>query len=124
MLNSIVLQGRLTKDVELRYTKSEKAVCSFTLAVDRGGRDGGADFIPCVAWEKTAQFIDQYFKKGDMMLAQGRLEQRNYEDASGNKRSVFEVRVQNVNFCGGKSKAEETSKPRFEAVDDSEELPF
>lgn len=100
MLNTIVLQGRLTKDAELRYTKTEKPVASFTLAVDRGGRDAGADFVSCVAWERTAQFIDQYFKKGDMALVQGKLTSRDYEDRNGNKRVAWEVIVNNVNFCG------------------------
>lgn len=126
MLNHIVLQGRLTKDAEIRYTQSEKAVASFSIAVDRG-RDNGADFINCVAWEKTAQFIDKYFSKGDMILIEGRLQSRSYEDKNGNKRTAFEVVVGSVNFCGGKAKTED--KPVAEPVfvdmpDDDGELPF
>lgn len=127
MLNFVCIQGRLTKDAELRFTKTtEKAVASFTLACDRGGKDGGADFINCVAWEKTAQFVDQYFKKGDMCLVSGRLTQRSYEDSNGNKRTAYEVLVLDVNFCGNKSSTNE--KPRyqegFQEIDDSEPLPF
>lgn len=126
MLNKMILQGRLTKDVELRYTHSDKAVASFTVACDRGGRDAGADFINCVAWEKTATFVEQYFRKGDMILLEGRLQGRNYEDKNGNKRTAFEVVVGSVNFCGGKSNSEE--KPRyqeqFSEIDDDSELPF
>ena len=121
MLNSIVLQGRLVRDAELRYTTSEKAVATFTLAVDRGGRDAGADFITCVAWEKTAQFIDQYFKKGDMCLVQGKLQSRSYEDKNGNKRTAFEVLVGNVNFCGGKKEQTTDAKPVFEDLGSSED---
>ena len=124
MLNHIVLQGRLTRDVELRYTQREKAVAAFTIAVDRG-RDNGADFINCVAWEKTALFIDKYFNKGDMILLDGRLQQRNYEDRDGNKRTAFEVVVSSVNFCGGKAKDKpENAQPEFEELDDDGELPF
>ena len=134
MLNTIILQGRLTKDCELRYTKTDKAVATFTIAVDRGGKDAGAVFVNCVAWEKTATFIDQYFKKGDMILLQGKLDSRNYEDKNGNKRTAYEVVVGNVNFCGGKKEQGEynynekpryVEQPKFEEMDDSEEeLPF
>ena len=126
-LNFIVIQGRLVKDVELRYTKTDKAVASFTLAVDRGGQDG-CDFIPVTAWEKSAQFVDKYFKKGDMCLVSGKLTQRNYEDSNGNKRTAFEVVAKQIDFCGGK-KEDSGEKPRYQQpvfteADDTEELPF
>lgn len=128
MLNQVILQGRLTKDVELRYTQTEKAVAAFTIAVDRG-KDSGADFINCVAWEKTAQFLEKYFHKGDMILLVGRLTQRNYEDKNGNKRTAYEVIVNNVNFCNSKAKSEDKpvgdSAADFTELDDSDgELPF
>lgn len=127
-LNLVVMQGRLTKDCELRYTKADKAVASFTIAVDKGGRDAGAIFVNCTAWEKTGEFIDRYFKKGDMILVQGKLDSRNYEDKNGVKRTAWEVVVNTVNFCGGKSN-NENEKPRYQEhfteMDGSEEdLPF
>lgn len=130
MLNTIILQGRLTKDAEIRYTNSQKAVASFTVAVDRG-KDKGADFINCVAWENTALFIEKYFRKGDMILIEGRLQQRNYEDKDGNKRTLYEVVVGSVNFCGSKSKSGEASRDVVSAgqtftelTDDDGDLPF
>ena len=101
-LNRITIQGRLTKDVELRYTRNEKPVASFTLAVDRDGRDAGTDFIDCVAWNGTATFVDSYFSKGDACIVSGRLQMRNWEDKHGNKRVSPEVMAENVYFCGGK----------------------
>ena len=103
-LNNIILQGRLVKDPELRYTGSNKAVCNFTIAVDRG-KDTGADFISCVAWEKNGEFVNKYFLKGDPILVQGRLQTRQYDDRDGNKRTAFEVLVREVNFCGGKKES-------------------
>ena len=129
MLNHVVLQGRLTKDVELRYTQTEKAVASFTVACDRG-KDSGADFINCVAWEKTGLFIDKYFSKGRMILIDGRLTHRNYEDKNGNKRTAYEVVVNSANFCDDKTKNENkpvSVEPEFYDVDDSDDesgLPF
>lgn len=125
MLNLIVIQGRLTKDIELRWTQSEKAVVSFTLACDRG-RNNETDFIPCVAFGKTAEFIQKHFDKGEMMLADGRLQQRNWEDKNGNKRTSFDVLVNNVNFCVSKSKSASPSPDvKFEELDVSEDdLPF
>lgn len=128
MLNHVVLQGRLTRDIELRHTQSGKAVTAFTIAVDRG-RDSGADFINCVAWEKTAEFISKYFSKGKMILISGRLTQRNYQDKNDDKRTTYEVIVNNVNFCDSKAENKDLSnayaEPEFaEIPDDDGELPF
>ena len=127
MLNTIIIQGRLTKNVELRHTTTGKAVASFTVAVDRG-KNSGADFIPCVAWEKSAEFIEKYFHKGDMILVSGRLTQRNYEDKDGNKRTAYEVIVNTANFCDSKKSEDKqpvNAEPEFYDVDDSEDgLPF
>ena len=122
MLNTITIHGRLTKDVELRYTKSEKAVASFTVACDRPGKDSGADFIPCVAWEKTAEMLDKYFHKGSQILVNGRLSQREYEDKNGNKRTTYEVIVNAVDFCD--SKAKDTTPQFVEVDEDDGEIPF
>ena len=103
MLNHITIMGRLTRDPELRMTQSQTQVASFTLAVDRdfGGRDGGekqADFIDCVAWRQTAEFVIKYFTKGRMAVVSGRLQSRKWEDRDGNKRVSWEVVADNVYF--------------------------
>ena len=121
MLNHICIAGRFTKDPELRRTMSGKAVASFTLAVDRDGE--GCDFIPCVAWEKTAEHISNYFYKGKMALVSGRLQQRDYTDKEGRKRTAYEVVVGRIYFTDKK----EESKPSvadFAVIDDDDELPF
>ena len=103
MLNHIVLMGRLTRDPELRYTQSQTPVASFTLAVDRdfGSRDGGekqTDFIDCVAWRQTAEFVSKYFTKGSMAVVSGRLQIRDWTDRDGGKRRSAEVVVDNMYF--------------------------
>ena len=103
MLNHITLMGRLTRDPELRRTGSGVAVASFSIAVDRdfGGRDGGekkTDFIDCVAWRQTGEFVSKYFTKGRMAVVSGRLQIRNWNDKDGNKRRTAEVVADNVYF--------------------------
>ena len=107
MLNHIVIMGRLTRDPELRRTGSGIAVASFTLAVDRdfGGRDGGereTDFIDCVAWRQTGEFVSKYFTKGRMAVVSGRLQIRSWTDKDGNKRRSAEVVADNVYFGDSK----------------------
>ncbi len=107
MLNHIVIMGRLTRDPELRRTGSGIAVASFSVAVDRdfGGRDGGekeTDFIDCVAWRQTGEFVSKYFTKGSMIVVSGRLQIRSWTDKEGNKRRTAEVVADNVYF--GESK--------------------
>ena len=107
MLNHITIMGRLTRDPELRRTGSGVAVASFTVAVDRdfSGRDGGekeTDFIDCVAWRQTGEFISKYFTKGSMIVVSGRLQIRSWNDKDGNKRRTAEVVADNVYF--GESK--------------------
>lgn len=107
MLNKVILQGRLTAVPELKTTGSGTSVLSFRVACDRShkGQNGEreADFINCVAWRQTAEFISRYFGKGDMILLDGRLQTRDYTDRDGNRRYVTEVVIENVNFCGGKT---------------------
>ena len=103
MLNHIVIMGRLTRDPELRRTGSGTAVASFTLAVDRdfSPKDGGereTDFIDCVAWRQTGEFVSKYFTKGRMAVVSGRLQIRNWNDKDGNKRRSAEVVADNVYF--------------------------
>ena len=103
MLNKIIVMGRLCSDPELRRTGSGVAVASFTVAVDRdfGGRDGGekeTDFIDCVAWRQTGEFVSKYFTKGRMIVVSGRLQIRSWTDKDGNKRRTAEVVADNCYF--------------------------
>ena len=106
-MNKIMLIGRLTKDPELRYTQSGTAVASFTLAVDRrfsnqnGERE--TDFINCVAWNKSAEFVANYFHKGKQMALEGRLQVRSYDGNDGQRRWVTEVVAEQIEFVGSKS---------------------
>ena len=114
MLNHIVIMGRLTRDPELRRTGSGIAVASFSVAVDRdfGGRDGGekeTDFIDCVAWRQTGEFVSKYFTKGSMIVVSGRLQIRNWTDKEGNKRRSAEVVADNVYFGESKRGSEGAS---------------
>jgi len=107
MLNHIVIMGRLTRDPELRRTGSGIAVTSFSLAVDRdfGNRENGereTDFIDCVAWRQTGEFVSKYFTKGRMAVVSGRLQIRNWTDKEGNKRRTAEVVADNVYFGDSK----------------------
>ncbi len=107
MLNHITIMGRLTRDPELRRTGSGIAVASFTLAVDRdySPKDGGereTDFIDCVAWRQTGEFVSKYFAKGRMAVVSGRLQIRGWTDKEGNKRRSAEVVADNVYFGDSK----------------------
>ena len=106
-MNKAIMSGRLCADIELRQTTNGKSVCAFTLAVDRRGKDAGADFIDCVAWEKTAEFLARYFQKGQQMNICGRLQTRSYEDKEGKKRKATEVVVEEVGFCGSKQSGQQ-----------------
>ena len=106
MLNHIVIMGRLTRDPELRYTGSNIPVAGFTVAVDRDrapeGQEKETDFIDCVAWRQTGEFVGKYFSKGSMIVVSGRLQIRNWTDKDGNKRRTAEIVADNVYF--GESK--------------------
>ncbi len=105
MLNKIIIMGRMVKNPELRYTQNQKPVASFTLAVDRDGQEKQTDFIDCVAWNKTAEFVAQWFIKGQMAIAEGRLQLREWTDRDGNKRRSAEVVADRVYF--GEAKRQE-----------------
>ena len=116
MLNHIVIMGRLTRDPELRRTGSGVAVASFTLAVDRdfGKNENGereTDFIDCVAWRQTGEFVSKYFTKGRMAVVSGRLQIRSWNDKDGNKRRTAEVVADNVYF--GDSRRENETGSSF-----------
>ena len=103
MLNHITVMGRLTRDPELRTTQSGVSVASFTVACDRdfGGRDGGekqTDFIDCVAWRSTGEFVSKFFHKGSMIVVSGRLQSRKWQDREGNNRTNWEINADNVYF--------------------------
>lgn len=145
MLNHIVIMGRLTRDPELRYTRSEKPVANFTLAVDRDSvdkntRERETDFLDVVAWNTTAEFVSRYFSKGSMAVVSGRLQIKEWTDRDGNKRKSAEIMASNVYF--GEAKAKEsgprpagrpvgvsaedydTRNPFAELDDDDGELPY
>ena len=98
-INTAIIQGRVVADIELRSTPGGKMVANFTLACNRRGADSDTDFIDCVAWEKTAEFIAKHFHKGVMMAVVGHIQTRNWEDKQGNKRKATEVRVNEAHFC-------------------------
>lgn len=135
MLNRIIVMGRLVRDPELRHTQAGKAVTSFTLAVDRDfkGQNGEreVDFIDIVAWGNTAEFVCNYFSKGRMAVAEGRLQLRDWTDKNGNKRKSAEIQVSNIYFAD--SKKDEYTAPQypqqsneFQEIEDEEpgNLPF
>ena len=107
MLNKIVVMGRLVKDPDLRATASGKPVSNFTLAVERDREVNGeraTDFIDCVAWNGTAEFVSKYFSKGSMAVVAGRFQSRKYTDKDGNNRTAWEIVAENVYF--GQAKKE------------------
>lgn len=139
MLNSVALQGRLVADPELRHTQQGTPVASFRLAVERdyknqsGGKD--VDFINCVAWRGTAEFVSRYFSKGRMAIVEGRLQMRSYTDKNGDKRTVVEVLANNVYFGDSKRDGEPGTNTMYdgppstppgmgELENDDGELPF
>ncbi len=145
MLNHIIIMGRLTRDPELRHTGSGVAVASFTLAVDRDytGKDNNekeTDFIDCVAWRGTGEFVSRNFTKGRMACVSGRLQMRDWTDKEGNKRRNAEILVDNVYFADSKPAAQnDSSRPtaapaaayatapasNFAMIDDDDaQLPF
>lgn len=107
MLNKIFIMGRLTRDPELRRTNSGTSVTSFTLAVDRDFKntDGtkDTDFVDCVVWRQTAEFVSKYFSKGRMAVVEGRLQMREWLDKDGNKRRNAEVIADNLYFGDSRS---------------------
>ena len=142
MINMVALMGRLTYEPELRKTPSDVSVLRFQVACDRSyqraGAERQADFIDCVAWRQTAEFISRYFHKGSMIAVEGTIQTSNYTDKNGNNRKQIEVLANNVSFCGSKSesgsmdiepeptaKYSSTDNSDFEEiVDDDDDLPF
>lgn len=128
-MNKIILAGRLARDPELKTTNTGTEVCNFTVAVDRRfaakGEDKQADFVNCTAWQKTGVFVEKYFKKGDGITIDGRLESHKYVDKDGNNRVAWDVICDNVEFPLGKSgNAVQADTNGFVEVPNDEELPF
>lgn len=130
-MNVVCLMGRLTNDPELKTTPNGVSVTKFTLAVDRAytpkGEEKKTDFIDCVAWQNTAEFITRYFRKGQRMSVKGELNKRTYTANDGSQRSVYEVKVDNAYFCESKSDkpAIQQNVDQFEEVSfNSDDIPF
>ena len=128
MFNKSIIQGRLTSDVELKQTHSGKSVCSFTVATERNytaKNERITDFIPCVSWGNTAEFISKHFNKGAKIIVEGLLTSRKFADKNGNNRTVIELLIEKAYFDGKKEeKAEQPSQQKFEEVVQNEDLPF
>ena len=136
-MNKVILMGRLTRDPELRYTNNNLAVCSFTLAVNRGfvkqGEEKQADFIPIVVWNKQAEFCSKYFTKGLQVAVVGRIQVRTWDDNEGKKRYTTEVVASETHFADSK-RSEASDKPHeqqtaqssdgFYPLEEDDELPF
>lgn len=128
-MNKIIIMGRVTKQVDVRYTPSQKVVCSFTLAVDRpflnqeGKRE--ADFIPVVVWGKAAELCGNSLAKGHRILVEGRLQIRSYDGKDGNRHWVTEVIANSVEFIERKSDAKNANMTNIgKEVPFDEEVPF
>lgn len=139
MLNQIIIMGRLTRDPETRYIQgSNSSVTRFTVAVDRDYKASNedkpkTDFISCIAWNKTGEFVERYFKKGSMIAVTGSLETGSYKDKDNKTVYTTDVRVTKVSFTGEKKAASDSSDQRYETDDNGfmnipdgidEELPF
>lgn len=113
-MNRVCLNGRLTKDIDLRYTQNNVAVASFTLAVQRKFKnqngDYESDFINCIAYKKTAELMNEYVKKGDLIGIEGRIQTRSYDDKNGKKVYVTEVMVESVDFLASKKEEKPAEK--------------
>ena len=127
MLNRIDIMGRICNDIELRRTGNGVAVASFTVAVERDFKSGGekeTDFIDCVAWKQTGEFVQKYFAKGRMIVVSGRLQIRNWNDKDGNKRKTAEVVVDNAYFGDSKNTSAAPAQ-NFAPIEEADEvLPF
>lgn len=131
MINNVTMQGRFTKDPEIKTTQSGVTYANFTLAWSDKYKDVEKKcFLPCRAWRGTAEFIGKYFAKGKEAVVEGQLTQQEWTDNEGNKKSMLQLDVERVHFCGGKGDGQQTSvapnasaAPQLVPVDD-EPLPF
>ena len=131
-LNKVILSGRLTADPELKQTQSGLAVCSFRIAVNRRGKEGGeqeTDFFTVTAWRQTAEFVAKYFRKGSAICVTGSIQNRAWTDQQGQKHASTDIVADEVHFVESKSHAapeavQQQIPPKFEEVDMDEGLPF
>ena len=121
-MNKVEIIGRTTTDIELRTTSSMKSVCSFSMAVDKRKKEDGADFINFVAWGNVAELLSKYVPKGTLLGVVGRLQTRSYEK-NGEKRTAYEVNVEEITFIEPKKKEQQTEKEQPAEADDVD-LPF
>lgn len=135
MLNKVILMGRLTRDPEIRYTQNNTPVASYSIAVDRNyskAQDKQTDFIDIVSWNKSAEFVSKWFKKGSLIVVVGRLQVRKWQDKDGNNRISYEVISEEVSFGGSKNDSDSSESHANAAIDvenaedtdDDGEMPF
>lgn len=127
MLNKICIQGRLTKDPEVKNTSNQVACATFTIACERPFKENGnktTDFFNIVAWRSTATFVGSYFHKGDMAIISGRLQTRSYDSRDGNKVYVTEIVADEINFGGSKNESKPTQPTIPEPTSESEPSQF
>ena len=125
-LNKVILAGRMTADPEIKQTPQGVAVTTFSVAVNRKGKDAPTDFINCVAWRNTADFICKYFKKGNSICVEGEIQVRSYDDKDKIKRYATEILIKEAYFVDSKNdvKEEKEIAPNFVDVSPDEDLPF
>ena len=123
-MNKVYLSGNMTRDVEVRYTQGGKAYARGSIAVNARRKDSPPDFFNFVAWDKTAEFLGKYFKKGARILIEGRLQTSKYENKDGVEVTSVEIVIENAEFAGGKK---DTPKPKddFDGTPiDDDDIPF
>lgn len=132
MINKAIIQGRLVRDPEIRHTQNNKSVCTFTVAWStRIGDRENKLFLRCTAWNKSADMVNKYFRKGQEIIVCGRIETVQWKDKDGNDRQNIQMTVNEVNFCGTKQNTEssdyndtERQSNEFTEIDEDSELPF
>ena len=122
-LNRITIMGRLTANPSIRMTASNKAVASFTVAVDRDYDREKTDFFDVTVWEGKARFVEQHFTKGQLIVVSGRMERRTYEDKHGDAKEKWEIKAEELYFGGDKKKDGETASPKRVDASTFEDLP-
>lgn len=127
-MNQIIIKGRIVHTPELKSTQSGINVCKFSVAVDRRYKQNGeksTDFFDCVAWRSSADFVSKYFDKGQEILLSGEMQSRQYEAKDGTNKRVWELIVNNAEFCGSKTNTSQQSETNdFTEISDDEDLPF
>ncbi len=137
MINKVILMGRLTREPELRHLETDKSVCGFTIAIDNGyGDNKRTDFVNCLAWNKTAEFVTKYFTKGKMIIVIGRITTRSWETQDGKRAYATEVVANEVNFGESKTSPQlntpqtaaqppmQDDDDDFTPLDEDDDLPF